>query len=272
MDATAVSAAGADGSADGTAGSPVTAVSADEPAAGSVLWQGAVNARDLGSEGGMVQPGRIYRMGRHEWITEMGWRQAWEQGVRTVIDLRNPFELGRRASDPPVRQEVLDRFTVVNLPTEDQSDEEFMTLSGPYLNTPEHYRDNLTRWPEKFAGIAHAFVSAPDGGVVIHCAAGRDRTGMVIALLLSAAGVPYSVISADYARAVTAINERYRGQEVPHETPRSDQELAEWLDDAQGHLEELLSTLDAAEFLLRGGLTEGELTALRGRLTEPDWR
>ncbi|MPY10051.1 tyrosine-protein phosphatase [Arthrobacter bussei] len=241
------------------------------PAAGATapgpLWDGAVNARDVGAAVSAVQPGRLYRMGRHEWVTEAGWEQAWEHGARTVIDLRNPFELGRRSQDPRVRPDVLARFTVLNLPTEDQTDADFMALTGPYLNTPEHYRENLYRWPEKFGAIARAFVTAPPGGVVIHCAAGRDRTGMVVALLLAASGIPHPEIGADYARAVTAINDRYRGQEVPHETPRSHEELAEWLAVAQGHLGTLLSSLDAARYLLDAGLTEAELDLLRERLT-----
>ncbi|THJ68375.1 tyrosine-protein phosphatase [Arthrobacter echini] len=234
------------------------------------LWEGAVNARDLGGTG-LVQRGRLYRMGRHEWVTQSGWDQAWDDGVRTVIDLRNPFELGRRPTDPAVPPEVLDRFRLHNLPTEDQSDAEFMALTGPYLNTPEHYGENLLRWPRKFAAIARAFVSAPVGGVVVHCAAGRDRTGMVVALLLSAAQVPHSAIVADYAAAVTAVNDRYRGQETPHETPRSDEELAAWLEDAEGFLHELLASLDAAELLRTGGLSEEELELLRARLTDPGW-
>ncbi|WP_298253917.1 tyrosine-protein phosphatase [uncultured Arthrobacter sp.] len=240
------------------------------PTAAPIRWDGAVNARDLGGTGG-VQPGRLYRMGRHEWVTEAGWEQAWADGVRTVIDLRHPFELGRRSSDPAVPAEALDRFEMHNLPTEDQSDDEFMALTGPYLNTPEHYGENLARWPEKFAAIARVIVSARRGGVVVHCAAGRDRTGLVVALLLSAAGVPHSAIAADYAAAVTAINDRYRTQEVPHETPRSDEELASWLAEAQGHLLGLLSSLDAEELLRAGGLSEEELGTLRTRLTDPAW-
>ncbi|RJT83181.1 tyrosine-protein phosphatase [Arthrobacter cheniae] len=235
------------------------------------LWDGAVNARDLGGTGGLVQPGRLYRMGRHEWLTEAGWESAWEHGVRTVIDLRNPFERGRRPSDPDVGREVLDRFTLVNLPTEDQSDAEFMALAGPYLNTPEHYRDNLGRWPERFAAIARAFIVAPRGGVVIHCAAGRDRTGMVTALLLDAIGITPEAIAGDYATAVTAINTRYRGQEKPHEAPRSDEELTLWLEHAQGHLAGLLSSLDSAQYLFDAGLTRAELDHLRRRLTDPGW-
>ena len=238
----------------------------------TVLWEGAVNARDLGGIGNLVQPGRIYRMGRHEWVSETGWNAAWEDGVRTVIDLRNPFELGRRKADPPVTEEYLRRFTFVNLPTEDRTDAEFVALSGPYLSTPEYYRDNLERWPEKFTAIARAFLSARAGGVVVHCAAGRDRTGMVLALLLAAAGVPREPIVADYAVAVTTMNDRYRSQETPHEPPKTDEELTVWLDHAQEHLGKLLTDLDAAAFLVRAGLTDADLAELRARLTDPAWQ
>lgn len=237
----------------------------------AVAWDGAVNARDLGGTGDddrRVQPGRLYRMGRHEWITEVGWQQAWDDGVRTIIDLRNGSELGRRPEDPPVPQQALDRFTYVNAPTEDQSDEEFRALCGPYLSTPKYYRNNLERWPERFAGIARAVATAPAGGVVMHCAAGRDRTGMVTALLLGAAGISVAAISADYAAAVTTINNRYRSQEKPHEPPKNDDELAAWLRVARSHLEELLDTLDARQFLLDAGLTAAELALLTARLTE----
>lgn len=238
----------------------------------SPLWDGAVNARDLGGIGGLVQPGRIYRMGRHEWVSEAGWNSAWEAGVRTVVDLRNDFEVGRRETDPPVADHYLRRFTFVNLATEDQSDAEFMELCGPYLSSPEHYRDNLERWPEKFVDIARAVLAAPPGGVVVHCAAGRDRTGMVLALLLAAAGVPREAIIADYTVAVRAMNDRYRGQETPHETPKNDADLADWLIEAEGYLEKLLTGLDAAAFLGNAGLTEAELTTLRARLIDPGWQ
>ncbi|WP_434995079.1 tyrosine-protein phosphatase [Arthrobacter sp. Ld5] len=237
------------------------------PATVAAPWDGAVNARDLGGVGGSVQPGRLYRMGRREWLTEAGWHQAWAQGVRTVLDLRHPVEIGRRGTDPLVDPAALERFTFLNLPTEDQADEEFMALCGPYLSSPEHYGENLRRWPEKFAGIARAFVAAPAGGVVVHCAAGRDRTGLVVAVLLRAAGIGLSEIVADYERAVITMNERHRGQATPHETPKTDAELAVWLARARGQLEGLLSSLDAGRYLRDAGLTTAELRGVRARLT-----
>ena len=49
-----------------------------------VSWDGAVNAWRVA--------GSVYRMGRREWLTAAGWQEAYRDGVRTVIDLRNPGE------------------------------------------------------------------------------------------------------------------------------------------------------------------------------------
>ncbi|GAB3549651.1 tyrosine-protein phosphatase [Arthrobacter tumbae] len=232
----------------------------------SVPWDGAVNARDLGGVSPDIRAGRLYRMGRHEWLTDAGWQQAYDDGVRTVVDLRNPDERGRREADPVLNTAVLDRFRVVNCPTEDQSDEEFMQLVGPYLNSPEYYRENLRRWPEKIAAVVRA-VAESDGAVVVHCAAGRDRTGMVTAVLLALAGVAHEDIANDYALAVHGINEHNVGLEKPHETPKSPEQLHEWVMHTRAHLLELLDSLDAEAYLRDAGLSGEEIAAVRAKLT-----
>src|SRR4029077_9249540 len=50
-----------------------------------------------------------------------------------------------------------------------------------------------------FAAVLNAIAQAPPGGVVVHCHAGKDRTGLVVALLLSVAGVERDAIIDDYA-------------------------------------------------------------------------
>lgn len=81
----------------------------------TVSWEGAVNARDLGgvpTMAGVTKEGRIFRMGRPEWLTEVGWQQAHDDGVRTIVDLRNSDERLRRQTDPDVSEGVLARFSV----------------------------------------------------------------------------------------------------------------------------------------------------------------
>lgn len=231
-----------------------------------VSWEGAVNARDLGGVGSPVRPGRLYRMGRHEWLTAAGWQQAYDDGVRTVIDLRNPGERGRRETDPALDPAVLEHFRVVNCPTEDQSDAEFMRLVGPYLSSPEYYRENLRRWPEKIAAVVRTIAEA-EGAVVVHCSAGRDRTGMVTAVLLALAGVPSEDIADDYALAVHGINEHHLGQEKPHETPKSPEQLQQWISETREHLLALLDGFDAEAYLRGAGLSQQEIDAVRSRLT-----
>ena len=60
------------------------------------------------------------------------------------------------------------------------------------------YLRYLERRPDSIVAALRA-IAEPDGATVVHCAAGKDRTGMVIALALSVAGVPPEVIAADYA-------------------------------------------------------------------------
>jgi protein-tyrosine phosphatase len=234
-----------------------------------VAWDGAVNARDLGGVSSAIRRGRLYRMGRREWLTDAGWQQAYDDGVRTVIDLRNPGERGRRDTDPVLNTAVLDRFRVVNCPTEDQSDEEFMQLVGPYLSSPEYYRENLLRWPEKIAAVVRA-IAESEGAVVVHCSAGRDRTGMVTAVLLALAGVPHADIADDYTLAVQGINEHHAAQERPHETPKSPGQLREWIASARVHLLELLDGFDPESYLRDAGLSAQEIAAVRARLAAED--
>ena len=78
---------------------------------GAMEWDGAVNAWHVA--------GDVYRMGRREWLTEGGWRQAYRRGIRTVVDLRNAAEIRRRETDPPVPEAALAGFDVVLVPSDE---------------------------------------------------------------------------------------------------------------------------------------------------------
>ena len=77
---------------------------------------------------------------------------------------------------------------------------------GRHLGSPDYYAENLRRWPGLIAAAIGAVADAPDGGVLVHCAAGRDRTGLVVALLLRVAGVPVADVLDDHEQGLREIN------------------------------------------------------------------
>lgn len=222
-------------------------------------WDGAVNAWHVA--------GAVYRMGRREWLTETGWQQAYDGGVRSVIDLRNQEEIRRRESDPPVRAEAMAAFDVVRAPTEDPANSEFRTLCGPYLNDPASYADNARLFPELLAGVFKA-VAAAHGGVVIHCSAGRDRSGMIAAMLQDLAGDSDEAIVRGYQRSMRGINEHHRRSAIPHPHERylPDEVLMPMLESRGHSLLRFVRNVKTGDFLRHNGITDRELTAILAKL------
>ena len=232
-----------------------------ENSGGPPGWDGAVNAWHVA--------GRVYRMGRREWLTEAGWRHAYDDGVRTVVDLRNVHEARRRDTDPVVREAAWSGMQLVSAPTEEPDDPRFTAVCGPYLNDPACYVHNVRLFPEKLVAVFRAIaVAAPAAGVVVHCAAGRDRSGMVAAMLQDLAGDSDDRIAAGYAQAARGINERYRTHGPPHDRERyvGETELAPLLEERARTVVAFVRDLDTQDFLLRHGLTGAELHAVRSVL------
>ncbi|MDP9885586.1 protein-tyrosine phosphatase [Sinomonas atrocyanea] len=234
---------------------------------GAVAWEGAVNARRV--------LGAVYRMGRREWLTERGWRQMHDDGIRTVIDLRNPDEQRRRPTDPEVRPEAMAGITVVNTPTEDPAHPEhaaqFAAELIPYLNHPKGYPGTVRLFPDLIAAVFRAIAEAP-AGVVLHCSAGRDRTGLIVTMLLQLAdpAVAPEAVATQYEASVRGINEWHRISPVkhPYERWHDDAELAPMLAERQEALAAFAAELDVERFLLDHGLTRAELAAVRAKLAE----
>lgn len=234
-----------------------------------VDWEGAANARDLGGipvAGGVVAPGRIFRMGRSEWLTENGWRQAYDDGVRTVVDLRNDVEQGRRDTDPEVSPGAARDMTFLTRPTQDAKDPEFTALTGPYMDSPRYYRENLRRWPEKIAAVVSSIADAGDGAVVVHCSAGRDRTGLIVMLLLRLAGASPEAIADDYEQAVRGINTFHATQAHPREKPLTAEQEDARAEDGRRELLRALEGLDAEQYLRSAGVSPAAIQRVRRRM------
>ncbi|KIC66779.1 protein tyrosine phosphatase [Pseudarthrobacter phenanthrenivorans] len=222
-----------------------------------VDWDGAVNAWHVS--------GGIYRMGRREWLTLAGWRQAFDDGVRTVVDLRNSGEGQRRNTDPVLPAGAMGGIDVLHAPTEEAGDPRFTALTGPYLNDPGHYAANARLFPEKLVGVFRAIASAaPKGDVLLHCAAGRDRSGMVAAMVQDLAGDSDDAIAEGYRRAARGINERYRTHGPPHSRERylEEAELGPLLEQRGLAVVAFVRDLDTRSYLLSNGLSPADLDSV----------
>lgn len=243
-------------------------------------WEGAFNLRDLGGlpliDGGTTAHGRVYRSGRPETLTDAGWSALRAAGVRTIIDLRNAPERERRDTDPVLAAEHAEGVAVVHAPTEDPEDAEFMRVCGPWLDHPRSYADNTRMYPERFAAVFTALASA-EGSALFHCAGGRDRTGMIAAMLLTLAEVEREAILLDYAAGFREASRRHSrdlpaapvpGQGGYVEPKFSDDEIEERIADRVAALDAWLSELDVRSYLRDAGATEPEIDSLVRRLRD----
>jgi protein-tyrosine phosphatase len=239
-------------------------------AGGAPDWPGGFNLADLGglplAAGGATRFGRLFRSGRPEYLTTEGWRRAHASGVSTVIDLRNPPEVERTVDDPEIDESVLSLFDRRNTPTEDPDDPEFRQLCGPWVDHPRSYAVNLRLYLEKLGEVFRS-VAGADGAVLVHCSAGRDRTGMVIALLLRLCGVTSEAIADDYAAAARRFNAALGARpgltaHAAHSSEVMSQRLAERRADLIGWI----ADLDVAGYLRDSGLTAAEVDSLRAFL------
>lgn len=167
-------------------------------------WDGCVNVRDLGGlaleDGGETAFRVVVRSDSVRTLTDAGWEALSAYGVERIVDLRWAEEL---AEDPPRELGV----EVVHVPLFERVRtgayaDEFDTLLDETEDPVDYYRESYLVALERFRsafGTAIASLTEPDGPVVVHCAGGKDRTGLVCALALRLAGVPADAVADDWA-------------------------------------------------------------------------
>jgi protein-tyrosine phosphatase len=133
-------------------------------------------------------------------LTEIGRRALVDYGVRRVIDLRWQEELEEDAvTDMPVE---IAHVPLLGLHRPESRYVRFAQTAAEAEDeaafTRRLYGEYLEEFPDRFAAALDAVASAP-GPVLFHCTAGKDRTGLVAALMLRLAGVPIEATAADYA-------------------------------------------------------------------------
>lgn len=184
---------------------------------GDLEWPNCSNARDLGGgttiDGRCVRTGPLIRTDNLNHLNADGIRCVYDAGVSRVIDLRRRSEA--RAHPTP----FLGDPCYLNIQIEDdavefdepQSPSDAATTK-PERSVVESYLETLFRHPREVASVLAAIVEAPDGAVVFHCDAGKDRTGCIAALTLSVLGVAREKIAADYAYSFIRLQKNLAGQ------------------------------------------------------------
>lgn len=161
---------------------------------------GLANVRDLGGldrKGGTVTPSGVFvRSERLDRLDSDGWEALRAYGVRTVIDLRRPDE--RTGHVPATMTHVH-----VDLDGGDEKDFWAQYEADGRWATPLYYLDHLRALPHRLASVLNAVAAADEGGILFHCSAGWDRTGLVAAVLLRTLDVTADAAVADYLRSFT---------------------------------------------------------------------
>ena len=175
--------------------------------------EGAANARDVGGlpteDGGKTVPGRLLRSDNLQDLTAADIAKlTGELGLTTVVDLRSTAELHSEGPAPlddvssvehrhhPVLPEqglATDVVADVLLTRADQDRSRY-----PGDPVAGHYLGYLEDRPDQVVAALRS-IATSSGAALVHCAAGKDRTGVVVAVALTAVGVPAEVVVADYA-------------------------------------------------------------------------
>jgi protein-tyrosine phosphatase len=201
-----------------------------------VRLDGTTNTRDLGglptTDGGRTVPGRILRSDNLQTLSRDDVRRLVDEiGLRQVIDLRTTAEILLEGRGPlrdvpevthlhfsllPERGHHTDVFAV------EEEDDPRAGLPAGWAESllprqvaahdegeppaVRSYLGYLGQRADNVVAALRALTAAGDGASVVHCAAGKDRTGVVCALALAVAGVPHDEIVADYGMTADVID------------------------------------------------------------------
>ncbi len=223
---------------------------------------GTRNLRDVGgypaAGGRMTRWRTLLRSDELTTLPDRTRRELLELGLRQVIDLRWPEEL-ERSPNAFLRSPVV-RYRSVPLLADDPT---------PHAGLAGMYRHVFDARAPQLADVVRALLEDDGLPAIIGCAAGKDRTGVTIALLLDLVGVPTDVIVEDYA-----LSAGYFASPVAHVAlddwrhhPLVVDSPPEFMASALEHLDRVHGGAQA--LLHRQGIAQSDIDRLVGLLTEP---
>ena len=243
--------------------------------------QGTANTRDIGglpARGGRIRHRLLIRSDNLQDLTRADLQLLLDEiGVRTVLDLRTDVERTDEGPPPLAAHDHVEHFPLSFIPEKELSELAASVVlpdrwdDGPVGAYLHYVRDR----PQSFAAAVRRLADPAAGAAIVHCAAGKDRTGLLVAVVLDTLGTDRELIYADYeltnqrieqifarlaASSTYAVSVNRIGLDAHRVDPGTIKTVLETLDDWHG---------SPADFLRAGGVTDAELDRLAERFVEP---
>jgi len=239
--------------------------------------EGIHNFREVGPYplrgGGTFRPGMIYRAGALEQMTaEDAAYLSEELALRTILDLRHHDEIAMRVGPHPLEDRV--RFNSI-FPDHVRQEELIAELNGLYGVgiSPQRYLHYLEIGGDRLARAFSLFADEANYPFLVHCTAGKDRTGVLIGMLMDVAGVAPEDIAHEYGLSDRSIDRllaylRKSGRVLEGSEQEIRARLATPPEKMAGFLELLYEKHGSArEFFLSQGVSEETVERVRSILT-----
>ena len=238
--------------------------------------EGSYNVRDLGgyptADGHHTRWKVLVRAGNLDKVSAAGCQYLTDYGIKTVIDLRDEWEV----DDFPNVFAQVEPVRYVNLPligNRLSEDEVWKSEGQKLLRLEELYGNYLDHCQVQIGSIMGA-ISESAGGTVFHCYAGKDRTGLIAALVLGAVGVSIEDIAEDYAQTSQHITHLVADWE--EYAVKNDYDMRLFERDAGAMPETMVNTCNylteryggVKGYLASCGVRDSQIEALRRRFVE----
>jgi protein-tyrosine phosphatase len=242
-----------------------------------LAWDACYNIREVGGyptgNGALTRWQALVRADNLNRLSPEGQAALRDYGVRTIIDLRLASELERHPNPFAAQQGADGVPRYLNLPIHDVETNAALDAA---TSMQEEYIAIVTMNKRLIAEVIKAVAAGLEEGLVlVHCHGGKDRTGIIVALLLTLVGVPRETIVEDYALSETLLEpvhsawleEQSRTQGRPIERPRWMYSRPETMVGVLDYLDREYGDIEG--YLKAAGVTNAEIAQIRRYLMAP---
>jgi protein-tyrosine phosphatase len=244
-------------------------VNPSEPRQRYIPLEGSYNIRDIGGyatlDGHSTRWGTLLRADSPNNLPLASQRVLLDYPIHTIIDLRRSLELQRSpnifAQSPSVK------YVNISLLEDENKVMQVQSLEALYLLM-------LDTAQEQIKLVIETMAQEDAFPCLVHCAIGKDRTGLITALVLSLSNVPATTIADDYALSEQYLDPLFKALRPKTEQREEDLERLAWL--IRSRKETMLATLsyleekygDVRSYLSTLGISNQQMNAIHSRLVE----